>query len=121
MLNDKIVKIRWVKNYASASNHIGIGRVADETEQYLTVECRTLHFGKLIRERSRINHGHVGLRAIPWNRIEVIHVLDDDTDWKADYTIDADGNLVINNKHRTLIAETKGRHLPAGEMLRQAI
>jgi len=118
MLKDKIVKMRWVKNYASANNHIAVGRVAEESEHCLIAECRTLHFGKLVRDRSRVKHGDACLRAIPWGRIEVIHVLEDDTDWKADFKIAHDGSLILDNKQGTLIATTKGRNLPKGETRR---
>jgi hypothetical protein len=121
MLKDKIVKIRWVKNYASANNHVAIGHVVDETDHYLIADCRTFHFGKLIRDRSRIKAGKPCHRAIPWNRIEVIHVLADDTDWKVDFKVDVNGNLILDNKHKTLIAKTKGRHLPEGETCRNPI
>lgn len=114
MLKDQIVKIRWVKNYASANNHIAIGRVDEETEHCIVVECRTIHFGKLVRDRSRIKHGDACLRAIPWSRIEVIHVLADNTDWNVDFKIGSDGNLILDNQQETLIAETKGRNLPEG-------
>lgn len=122
MLKDKIVKIRWVKNYASARNHIAVGLVKGETQHCLVVECRTFHFGKLVRDRSRVEHGDVSIRAVPWNRIEVVHVLEEDTDWKVDFMMDEEnGDLILDNKQNTLIAKVKGRHLPAGEHCRQEI
>jgi len=34
-----------------------------------------------------------------------MHVLPEDTDWKADISIDKKGNLVLSNRSKTLVAD----------------
>jgi len=38
-----------------------------------------------------------------------MHVLDDGTDWRADVALDGEGNLVLNNRHRTLVADAASK------------
>lgn len=109
MLKDKIVKVRIVKNYASARNHIVIGRVLDECDNYLILECRTIHFGKLVRNRSRIEHGAKSLRALPWHRVEVMHILDDDTDWESELITNERGYISLADSSETPLLKMTGR------------
>lgn len=41
---------------------------------------------------------------MPWGNVEVIHVLDDRTDFRAGITFDGVGNLVLDDGCRTVIA-----------------
>lgn len=103
-LTKKTVKLRSVKNYAEAHNHVYIGVVVEETPEYLVIECRTFHFRRVNPdERQAVKEGEVCVRVIPWHRIEVIHVLPENTRWDVDFGYDATGNLVLLNEHRTLI------------------
>ena len=113
-LKDKIVTVRFIKNYASAHNHIAVGRVVDESDHYLLLECRTIHFGKLVRNPSRIEHGETSLRALPWHRIELMHVLDDDTDWASELTMDERGYISLSNGGQRPLLKLSGRKPPRG-------
>lgn len=119
LIKGKIIKVRFVKNYASAHNHVVIGRVVDESDCYLLLECRTLHFGTLVRNRSRIEHGAKALRALPWHRIEVLHVLDDEVDWASDLTIDDDGYVSTKGNRPERLLRLIGRNPPQGAMMRR--
>ena len=44
--NGKIWKIRTVKEYTDAHNHILVGRVLAITDSYVRLHCRSYHFGK---------------------------------------------------------------------------
>lgn len=73
---EKVYKVRSVKSYPEARNHLLIGWVVAETANYLQMEGRSLHFGRNINTLNDIHMGLVGERIIPWSRIEVINVLD---------------------------------------------
>ena len=117
MLKTRIVKIRWIKPYPEAHNHIAIGEVVDETNIALKVNCRTYHFGKTVDAKNcelkpgkyvgGVLAGKKAIRVIPWNRIEVMHQLSDDTDWDVTGKFDSDGNCVLKNENKTLIARPR--------------
>lgn len=117
MLTGKVVRIRWVKPYAEAHNHVAIGAVIGETPSYLVMLCKTYHFGSNIgSQKARlVPHKYVGgivegekaTRCIPWLRIEVIHELPDGTDWDVQAQVNETGSCVLLNKHRTVITRPR--------------
>ena len=119
MLKNKIVKVRWVKPYATAHNHVAIGAVIAETNNYLVLRCKTYHFGdhvggkkmKLHSEKyvSGIMEGAPVTRIVPWHRIEIIHELPSSTDWNCDAFVDESGFCWLNNEHRTVITRASER------------
>ncbi|HOF18063.1 MAG TPA: hypothetical protein PK082_04075 [Phycisphaerae bacterium] len=106
---DCILKVRCVKPYQGAHNHIAVGMVLRETAHYLELHCRTIHYGQWQMNLHGVHQGAVAVRLIPWHRIEVMHRLPEDTDWKADIALDRKGNLVLNNRHKTLIADATAK------------
>jgi len=75
--NDKkIWKIRTIKNYPEAHNHICIGEVLDITDFYIRLKCQTYHFRRSVNGPKDVRIGEVGIRIIPWNRIEVINEIE---------------------------------------------
>ena len=102
MLKDKIVRVRMVKNYSTAHNHLAIGQILDETPTYIKMNCRIFHFanrsGRLVGESELAN------RVIPWLRIEVIVELPESTNWKNRATFDRKGNFILLDENQTLIA-----------------
>ena len=120
MLQGKVVKVRWVKTYPTAHNHVAVGEVLRETPQYLALFCKTYHFGNNIGGRkARLRQGeYVGgviegeksVRIIPWSRIEVINELPAETHWDAEAYVDQTGLCYLANKHKTVITRppTKG-------------
>lgn len=102
-LKGKIVIVRSVKPYADAHNHLAVGLVLEDTERYIRMLCRTFHYRKTDRnQRNSIQEGGVAVRVIPWMRIEVIHEMDKNTEWKSpakfndkgDYTLKTSGGDV---------------------------
>lgn len=117
MLTGKVVRIRWVKPYPEAHNHVAIGDVLGETPYYLTLHCKTYHFGKNVggRKARLVPHKYIGgvvegeknVRYVPWSRIEVINELPKDTDWDEHAQVDEDGSCVLSNKHKTVITRAR--------------
>ena len=120
MLQGKCVKVRWVKSYATAHNHIAIGDVLHETAQYLMLRCKTYHFGENIGGKKAplcpgkyvagVLEGEKCIRVIPWNRIEVIHALPAGTDWDVKAYVDDAGLCWLANERKTVVtrAPTRG-------------
>ncbi len=70
-----IWKIRTVKNYAEASNHIIVGKVLSCNTAFVRLHCTTYHFRKNAHTPNDIKVGEVMNRIIPWSRIEIINEL----------------------------------------------
>ncbi|MBI5818435.1 MAG: hypothetical protein HZA88_05565 [Verrucomicrobia bacterium] len=77
-----IVKVRWLKPYEGAQNHICIGEVLAETPQCLKVLGRTYHFRRPQGNIRAVQTSAIKVRWIPWNRIEMVTELHPDTDWR---------------------------------------
>jgi len=100
----KVWKIRTVKTYPEAHNHIIIGHVIDTTDSYVCLDCRTYHFGKAVNSEKDICMGSQMVRVIPWARIEIINELADSFDYttaqivggKAGNINIRDGNFVYS-------------------------
>ena len=83
----RVVKVRWKKDYPDATNHVCIGDVIRETDQYIAVLGVTYHFKK------GAPHGYtkgfqVGkslerVRWIPWNTIALVTELPPQLDWRT--------------------------------------
>jgi hypothetical protein len=71
----RIWKIRTVKNYPEAHNHLLIGRVLQVTASYVRLECRTYHYGRSVNTPKDIRTGDKNIRIVPWNRIEIVNEL----------------------------------------------
>jgi hypothetical protein len=119
MLKNKIVKLRWVKPYPTAHNHVAIGSVINETANYLILRCKTYHFcdhvgGKKAKLRHEqyvggIMEGLTATRIVPWRRIEIINELPPSTDWNCDAFVDEGGFCWLNNEHKTMITRASER------------
>ena len=70
-----IWKVRIVKDYAGAHNHVLVGQTLDHNDSYLRMYCRSYHFGKGIHSLKDIRQGALMVRIIPWHRIEIINEL----------------------------------------------
>ena len=68
-------KIRTIKNYPDAHNHLLVGKVLEITDSYVRLHCRTYHFGRVINSPKDILIGGVMVRVVPWSRIEIINEL----------------------------------------------
>jgi len=94
----KIWKVRTVKNYPEAHNHLFIGQVLERTGSYIRLDCRTYHFGKAINSVKDIRAGIKGIRILPWNSIEMINELPCSFDYvKADLVSNKDGKIALSD------------------------
>ena len=101
----QIVKVRWIKQYPGARNHVCVGELLEEAPQYIKVRGKIFHFGKTSTIQA-VKTAPIDTVLIPWNRIEVIHVLSPETDWEtANFAINDQGNLVIANPQGTTIGD----------------
>ena len=104
----QIVKVRWVKPYEAAQNHICIGEVLEQGAQYLKILGRTFHYGRTPTTRS-LGASPEKVRWIPWSRIEVVTELHPETDWRnLQLQVDATGKLCVvgaTNAHSELVAD----------------
>ena len=99
----KIVKVRMEKEYREAKNHIAVGEVLEENTQYLRMRCETYHFGRDISKTGVITGG-IKVRCFPWNRIAVVTELPGDIKWEsADFKLNEQGKLVLDNHRETSI------------------
>ena len=94
----KIWKVRTVKNYPEAHNHLFIGQVLELTQSYVCLDCRTYHFGKTINNKKDIRTGAKGVRILTWNRIELINELPSSFDYsKASLISNEDGKIALSD------------------------
>lgn len=95
----KIWKIRAIKNYPEAHNHILVGKVLEITDSYVRLHCRTFHFGPSLDSPEDVLIGDVMVRVIPWSRIEVINELPTDFDYiKSTVISDKPGQVLFKDK-----------------------
>ena len=71
----KIWKVRSVKPYPEAQNHLFLGEVVAAEVPYVELLCHTLHFGRVVNSAKDVRIGAFERRLVPWQRIEVINQL----------------------------------------------
>lgn len=100
--NRMVWKIRTVKPYPEAHNHLIIGQVLETTNSYVRMDCRTFHFGRSVVSDKDICRGEKMVRVIPWNRIEIINELAESFDYvNAQVVGDKGGTISITDQqHR---------------------
>ena len=95
---NKIWKIRTIKNYPEAHNHLLVGKVLDITESYVRIHCRTYHFGRLINRPEDVPIGDLMNRVVPWSRIEIINELPPTFDYIRNTLIaDKEGQVIFQD------------------------
>lgn len=104
-----IWKVRSVKPYENASNHLFVGEVLNDNGVHLTMDCITFHYNKLINGYKDIMIGNLGQRIIPWNRIELANVLPEDFNFRNGYLKPIDNDVFFTDgTHSICIARFKG-------------
>jgi hypothetical protein len=92
-------KIRTIKNYPEAHNHVLVGKVLEITESYVRLHCRTYHFGPVLNAPEDVLVGAVMVRVIPWSRIEIINELPANFDYVRSTVIsDKPGQVLFRDK-----------------------
>ena len=93
-----IWKIRTVKNYHQAHNHLFIGQVIQQTQSYVRIKCRTFHFSRVVNSLKDVKTGHVGVRILPWTSIEFINELPETFDYiNAQVVFNEDGKASLRH------------------------
>jgi hypothetical protein len=94
----RIWKVRSIKPYPDARNHILVGQVLAEHGPCVLLFCRTFHFGRSVNGVKDITVGPLGKRIIPWVRIEIINELSGDFDFQAAKLVkDAKGVIALSD------------------------
>ena len=101
-----IWKIRMVKDYPEAHNHLLIGEVIELTSTFIRAKCRTFHFGTAVTGPKNVQIGATMVRVIPWNRVEIVNELPAAFDFaSAKLVRDDDGSIALQDgsKHECTI------------------
>ena len=99
---NKIWKIRTIKNYPEAHNHLLVGKVLEITESYVRIHCRTYHFGRIVNKPDDIQIGDLMNRVVPWSRIEIINELPPTFDYIRNTLIaDKEGEVIFKDGQHT--------------------
>jgi len=99
---NKIWKIRTIKNYPEAHNHLLVGKVLEITESYVRIHCRTYHFGRIINRPEDVQIGDLMIRVVPWSRIEIINELPPKFDYIRNTLIaDKEGEVIFQDGQHT--------------------
>ena len=79
----EIWKVRSVKSYAEAHNHLLVGRLVEANDAFVRLHCRSFHFTQTANAPRDIRTGAVQTRILPWSRIEIVNVLPEGFDFQA--------------------------------------
>jgi hypothetical protein len=95
-----IWKVRSVKPYPGAHNHLLVGQVASRDAVCLELMCRSFHYGRVVSVLKDIVVGSIGKRIVPWNRIEIINELPASFDFQnAKLHADQKGGVFFSDGH----------------------
>ena len=108
----QIIKVRTVKNYPQASNHVIVGNLLTISSNFLTIRCRTFHFSNVVNAvKTDIREGNLETRYIPIARIELVNDLPNgfafDTAELQMVTESGNVFLVDDKKNKVLISKNR--------------
>lgn len=102
-------KVRTVKAYPEARNHLLIGEVRAKDRVCVEMNCRSFHFGRAVNSLKDIRVGEVDVRIIPWTHIEIVNVLPAEFNYhEAELSLDREGNIFLRDRHRVCPIATRG-------------
>ncbi|MCF7956946.1 MAG: hypothetical protein K9M57_00720 [Phycisphaerae bacterium] len=94
----KIWKIRTVKDYPEAHNHVLVGQVLEHNDAFIRLHCRSYHFGGAINSPRNVREGVLMVRIIPWQRVEVINELPSSFNYvNAKVALEKDEDVVLKD------------------------
>ena len=101
-MNDQIEsavwKVRTIKNYPEAHNHLLVGKVLEITDSYVRLHCRSYHYGRVVNSAKDVQIGNVMVRVIPWSRIEIINELPSSFNYvRGDIVADKEGQVLFQD------------------------
>lgn len=95
-----IWKVRSIKPYRDAHNHLLIGEVVNRDGVCLTLMCRSFHYGRAANSAKDVAVGAIGKRVVPWNRVEIINELPPSFDYQnAQLKADEKGGITFTDGH----------------------
>jgi len=95
---NKIWKIRTIKDYAGAHNHLLIGCVLEINDACIRLHCRSYHFSQELNSPQDVSEGALMVRIIPWQRIEIINELSNSFGYtKAKLTTNDSGMVIVHD------------------------
>jgi hypothetical protein len=103
-MNDtrRIWKVRSIKPYPDAHNHVLIGQVVSRDDACVELMCRSLHYGRTVSSPKDVVVGAIGKRIVPWSRIEVINELPAGFDYQnAKLEVDQKGGVLFSDGHHS--------------------
>jgi hypothetical protein len=91
----RVWKVRIRKPYDTATNHVVVGEVLEETANYVRMRCRAFHFHRPTHDSSIIS-GDIGIRVFPWTSISYATEIPYDSDWEhVGASLDQNFNVVL--------------------------
>jgi hypothetical protein len=94
----EIWKIRSVKSYPEAHNHIIVGEVLEKDTACVRVKGRSYHFGRRVAKFGDIRVGPLTERIVTCSRVEIINVLPSTFDYaEAKLIMEEDGSAVLDD------------------------
>lgn len=91
----RVWKVRIKKLYPTATNHVVVGEVLEETVNYVKMRCRAFHFHRPTSSSSIIS-GDIGVRVFPWSSIAYATEIDADSSWEhVQASLDENFNVVL--------------------------
>lgn len=113
-MNDSrlIWKIRSIKPYRDAHNHLLIGQVVSRDGVSVELMCRSFHYGRAAGGTRDVAVGDIGKRILPWNRIEIINELPASFDYQnAKLEANEKGAILFSDGHYSCpIITSQDRH-----------
>jgi len=106
-------KVRVVKSYAEAHNHLLIGEVFARDTVCVELNCRSFHFGRVVNSLKDVREGDLSIRIIPWSHIEIINVLPAEFNpGEAKLGLDGEGNILLKDRVYTcpVVTSRESRH-----------
>jgi hypothetical protein len=98
----EVWKVRTIKNYPEAHNHLLVGKVLEITDSYVRMHCRSYHYGRVVNNTNDIQIGDVMIRVIPWSRIEIINELPSSFNYvRGDIVADKEGQVLFQDNQHT--------------------
>lgn len=98
----RVWKIRTIKNYPEAHNHLLVGKVLEITDSYVRLRCRTYHFERIINRPEDVQIGSLMVRVVPWSRIEIINEMPPTFDYRRSTLIaDKEGEALFSDTVHT--------------------
>ena len=113
MSDERLIwKVRFIKSYPEAHNHLLIGKVVIRDGVAVELLCRSFHYGKTASTAKDVSVGSIDKRIIPWSRIEIINELPKSFDFqKAVLKEDEKGGIFFSDSHYSCpIVSSKNKH-----------